>query len=62
MREDDKMRKTYHTINQGKRPYKAPRTEVMTLDSRTPLLGVSGSGDYDDIDWGGGGSDSEYGD
>lgn len=56
------MRKTYHTINQGKRPYKAPRTEVMTLDSRTPLLGVSGSGDYDDIDWGGGGSDSEYGD
>ena len=55
------MRKTNHTINQGKLPYEAPRTEVMTLDSRAALLGVSGSGDYDDIDWGGGGS-SEYGD
>ena len=56
------MRKTNHTINQGKRPYEAPRTEVMTLDSRAALLSVSGSGDYDDIDWGGEGGDSEYGD
>ena len=55
------MRKTNHAINPGKRAYEAPHTEVVILDSRTALLSVSGSGDYDDIGWGGGGS-GDYGD
>ncbi|MBQ9231040.1 MAG: hypothetical protein IJ190_07630 [Prevotella sp.] len=50
------MRKTNHTINPGKRAYEAPRAEVIILDSRTALLSVSGSDDYDDIHWGGEGS------
>ena len=56
MGEDDKMRKTNHSINPGKRAYVAPHTEVVILDSRAALLGVSGSGDYADINWGGVGS------
>ena len=55
------MRKTNHTINPGKRAYEAPHTEVVILDSRIALLSVSGSDEYDDINWGGEGS-SDYGD
>ena len=55
------MKQTTNTVNIERHPYQAPAMMTVTLDAVPVLHSVSGSGDYDDIHYGGDG-DGSYGD
>ena len=55
------MKQKQNSMTTERHPYQAPYMMTVTLDAVPVLHSVSGSGDYDDIHYGGDG-DGSYGD